>query len=178
MAASSAKIGQACDEIDLKADNQVTPEKLAQIENAAKKRRGKTREEVLERISRLKGVLHWHIHTAYDRRLTEAYKHLQELDTVVEDLKKRYESFVRTRQAATQSYEGYEITGQLRVRVREAKEQVNMLMARQGHMLELMAINELEKRSRRLEEFQVKARFAMADSYDRAVQAQSPESQN
>lgn len=29
---SSAKIGQACDEIDLKANNRVTPEKLAQIE--------------------------------------------------------------------------------------------------------------------------------------------------
>jgi hypothetical protein len=160
------------------ANERVILQKLAQIENAAKKRRGKAREEALARISRLKGVLHWHIHTAYDRRLTEAYKHLQDLDAVVEDLKKQYESFVRTRQAATQSYEGYGITGQLRVRVREAREQVNMLMARQGHMLELMAINELEKRSRRLEEFQVKARFAMADSYDRAVQTQSPESQN
>jgi hypothetical protein len=158
------------------ANERVILQKLAQIEIEAKKRQGKAREEALERISRLKGVLHWHIHTAYDRRLTEAYKHLQELDAVVEDLKKRYESFVRTRQAATQSYEGYEITGQLRARVREATEQVNMLMARQGHMLELMAINELEKRSRRLEEFQVKARFAMADSYDRAVQAQNPQS--
>jgi hypothetical protein len=45
-------------------------------------------------------------------------------------------------------------------------------------MLEVMAINELELRARRLEEYQVKARFAMADSYDRAVQLQSPESQN
>ena len=45
-------------------------------------------------------------------------------------------------------------------------------MARQGHLLEQMALHELEQRITRLEEYQVKARFAMADSYDRAVKAQ------
>lgn len=160
------------------ADERVMRQRIAAIESAAKKRQGKAREEILARISRLKGILHWRIHTEYDRRLTEAYKHLQELDALVQELKKRYDSFVRTRQAATQSYQGYEVTRQLRVRVREAKEKVSTLMARQGHMLEIMAINELEQRSRRLEEYRVKARFAMADSYDRAVKAQSPESRD
>ena len=45
-------------------------------------------------------------------------------------------------------------------------------MARQGYMLEVMALNELTTRRQRLEEFQVKARFAMADSYDRATNSQ------
>ena len=156
------------------ADERLMRQALDEIERKAKQRQGKARDEILERISRLKGVLHWRVYTSYDRRLTEAYKHLQQLDTVVDDLRTRYDSFVRTRQAATQSYEGYQMTSQLRGRIRAAMEKVNMLMARQGHMLELMAINELEQRSRRLEEFQVKARFAMADSYDRAVQAQNP----
>ena len=44
-------------------------------------------------------------------------------------------------------------------------------MARQGHMIEVMAINELELRRQRLEEYQIKARFAMAESYDRASKA-------
>ncbi len=48
-------------------------------------------------------------------------------------------------------------------------------MARQGHMLEVMAVNELSARRDRLEEFQVKARFAMADSYDRAARQQGEE---
>jgi hypothetical protein len=160
------------------ANERVMLQKLAQIESEAKKRQGKAQEEILDRIKRLKGVLHWHIYTEYDSRLTQAYKHLQALDAGVADLKKRYDSFVRTRQAAKQSYEGYDITQRLRARVREAKEKVDTLMARQGHMLEVMAINELELRSRRLEEYQVKARFAMADSYDRAVQLQNQESQN
>ncbi|WP_455207584.1 hypothetical protein, partial [Kaarinaea lacus] len=34
-----------------------------------------------------------------------------------------------------------------------------------------MAVNELEQRRQRLEEYQVKARFAMAESYDRATKA-------
>jgi len=57
--------------------------------------------------------------------------------------------------------------------IQAAEDKVKTLMARQGHMLEMMAVNELSKRRERLEEFQVKARFALADSYDRATRAES-----
>ena len=39
-------------------------------------------------------------------------------------------------------------------------------------MLEMMAVNELEQRRNRLDEYQIQARFAMAESYDRAVKTQ------
>jgi hypothetical protein len=58
------------------------------------------------------------------------------------------------------------------LRIQAAREKVQALMARQGQMIETMAVNELSKRRERLEEFQVKARFAMADSYDRASKTQ------
>lgn len=157
------------------ADERVAREKLAQLERAAKKRKGKERDELLERVSRLRGLLDFRIHTEYHQRLTEAYKHQQELDAVVEQLRERYDAFVRVRQAATQSYEGYKSIVQLRARMRAAKEKVNTLMLQQGQVLEVMAVNELEHRARRLQEYQVKARFAMADSYDRAVKAQNGE---
>ena len=157
------------------AEERIVLVKLDAIEQAAMKTKGRKREETLARVNRLRGVIHFRLLTEYDRRLTEAYKHLQALDADVAALKRRYDSFVRTRQAAKQSYEGYEAMNQLRGRVREARERVDALMARQGHVLELMAINELERRSQRLEEYQVKARFAMADSYDRAVKAQGVE---
>jgi hypothetical protein len=132
--------------------------------------------EVEARIKRLRGVLYWDIYTDYDRRLTEAYKHLHDLNHEVERLKKQYTAFVRTRQAATQSYEGYdEVIRRQRLQIQEAREKVRELMSRQGHMLESMAVNELTKRRERLAEFQVKARFAMADSYDRATRAQTQE---
>ena len=46
-------------------------------------------------------------------------------------------------------------------------------MARQGRVLESVAINELELRRTRLTDFQNQARFAYADSYDRAAKAQA-----
>jgi hypothetical protein len=132
--------------------------------------------EIKARIKRLRGMLHWNIYTDYDQRFTEAHKHLIELNHVVDQLKKQYTAFVRTRQAATQSYEGYD-DGIRRQRslIREARTTVSELMARQGHMLETMAVNELSRRRERLAEFQIKARFAMADSYDRAVRDQTQE---
>jgi hypothetical protein len=128
------------------------------------------------RIKRLRGVLHWNIYTEYDQRLTDAYEHFRDLNHEVERLKRQYTDFVRTRQAATQSYEGYDdVILRLRFLIREAMEKVGELMARQGHMLESMAVNEFTKRRERLAEFQIKVRFAMAESYDRAIRAQAQE---
>ncbi len=129
--------------------------------------------EVKARIKRLRGVLHWNIYTEYDRRLTETYKHLRELNQVIDQLNLQYAAFVRTRQAATQSYQGYDdVIRSQRARITAARKKVEELMARQGQMLENMAVNELSKRRDRLDELQVKARFALADSYDRASKAQ------
>jgi hypothetical protein len=126
------------------------------------------------RIKRLWGVLHWNTYTDYDRRLTQAYKHLHDLNQVVDQLKKQYAAFVRVRQAATQSYKGYDdVIRRQRSLISGAREKVGVLMARQGHMLETMAVNELTRRRERLTELQIKARFGMADSYDRATRAQA-----
>jgi hypothetical protein len=129
---------------------------------------------VSARVKRLRGVLHWNIHTQYDSRYTDAYKHLQDLTREIGLLKKQYETFVRARQAATQSYEGYdEVISSQRLKIGKALNKVDELMARQGNMLETMAVSELTARLDRLVDFQTKARFAMADSYDRATRDQA-----
>jgi hypothetical protein len=131
---------------------------------------------VEDRIIRLRGVLHWNIYTDYDQRFTEAHEHLLQLNREVDRLKKQYTAFVRTRQAAMQSYDGYEdVIRRQRSLTQNALEKVSKLMSRQGHMLEAMAVNELTARRERLAEFQIKARFAMADSYDRATRTQTLE---
>lgn len=149
---------------------------LAQIDQLEKQYQNDTSavgDDARRRLERLKGVIYWNIHTTYDRRLTQAYEHLHQLDESVAHLQKIYASFVRTRQAATQSYEGYEDQiRSARNHIRDAKEKVDTLMARQGHMIEVMAVNELEQRQKRLEQYQVQARFSMAESYDRAIKAQ------
>jgi tetratricopeptide (TPR) repeat protein len=130
-------------------------------------------DDVKGRVRRLWGVLDWKIYTEYDQRLTVAHKNLRDMNHVIDLLHKQYTSFVRTRQAATQSYQGYDdVIRSQRARITAAREKVEELIARQGHLLEVMAVNELTKRRDRLEEFQIKARFALADSYDRASKAQ------
>jgi len=131
-------------------------------------------QQVQTRVKRLRGVLLWRIRSEYDQRLTDAYNNLVALDKVIQKLKVSYNSFVRTRQAATQSYEGYIIPiRQLRTRIFSAQRKLKGIMAKQGRTLETMAINELDLRRKRLEEYQIKARFALAESYDRATKAQT-----
>ncbi len=130
------------------------------------------------RVARLQGALHWTLETSYHERLTETYANLAELNAVVADLQSRYQAFVRTRQAAKHSYMGYDIPIQrLRTRVASSLKRLNLLMARQGHMLETVAINELKLRRKRLQMYQNEARYAFADSYDRAARAQAREEQ-
>jgi hypothetical protein len=152
-------------------DERLILQKITSLEESVKKQ-GINDVKLLQRISRLKGVITWNTRIEYDDRFTKAAENLAELDQHVKRLKQIYNSFVRTRQAATQSYKGYDkpLT-QLAVRIRAALGKIKVLMARQGHMIEVMAINELEQRRQRLEEYQVKARFAMAESYDRATKA-------
>ena len=157
------------------ADERILRLQLAQLEAKYKDDTSAEADNARRRIARLNGRIDYDIKTTYDQRLTDAYKNLRQLDADVDRLKKIYAAFVRTRQAATQSYQGYdEQIRHARNRSRDAKEKVASLMARQGHMLEVMATHELEQRRERLEGYQVKARFAIAESYDRAVKAQQP----
>lgn len=128
------------------------------------------------RIARLQGVLKFVLRTEYDERLNRFDRHLRELQSSVDLLNAQYEAYVRVRQAAVHSYSGYEKPiGRLRTRVSEAEVRIERLMARQGHMLERVAIRELELRQKRLARYHDQARYALADSYDRASRSQSQE---
>ena len=155
------------------AEERLLGERIARLEQGASAEATGGPAVIATRLKRLRGMLDWKIYTEYDQRLTVAHKNLHELNLVVDLLRKQYTAFVRTRQAATQSYQGYdEVIRRQRARIIAAQGKVQELMARQGHLLEVMAVNELSRRRERLEEFQVKARFAMADSYDRATRDQ------
>jgi hypothetical protein len=120
-------------------------------------------------VTILRGALTWRLETQYHERLTEAHEHLNELTADIDAMTRAYEEFVRTRQAATHSYVGYDLQiGRLRERVRENLERTELLMARQGHLIETVAITQLELRRERLVAQQTEARFGIADSYDRA----------
>ena len=151
-------------------------DRISRLEEHIAAHPGEVNEETKQRVERLRGILLWRVNSEYDQRLTDAYNHLISLDDIIKNIKIRHRSFIRTRQAATQSYEGYLIPiRQLRTRLFAAKRQLKGVMAKQGRVLETMAINELDRRRKRLEEYQIKARFALAESYDRATKAQLDE---
>ena len=130
--------------------------------------------ELLERIARLRGLVTWEVKTQYHDRLTEFYEHILDSNKALEVLTAQYNAFVRVRQAATHSYQGYDTPiKQLRTRVGSAAQRIDLLMARQGHLLEQVAIRELKLRVARLESYEERARYALADSYDRATAAQN-----
>jgi len=158
------------------ADERIAMERISVLEEYIKAHPRDVGEEFIQRVKRLRGVILWSIQSDYDQRLTDAYNHLIDLDELIKELNTRYQSFIRTRQAATQSYDGYSIPiRQFRTRLFDAQRKLKGVMAKQGRVLETMAINELDQRRKRLEEYQIKARFALAESYDRATKAQLDE---
>ena len=156
------------------ADERIAGERIALIEKQLGDSDSPESLTLRHRAARLRGVLTWRLETEYPQRLTAAYEHLSELNTPVDALTRQYDAFVRTRQAAMHSYVGYDaqIAG-LRERVGGALERVDILMARQGHMIETVAINKLEARRERLVAQQAEALYGLADSYHRAGLAQS-----
>ena len=156
-----------------KIDERLALNKIYRIEKKYAKDSSANTNGINARINRLKGVIQWNIDTEYQQRFTEADKNLTSLNKHIGNLEKNYRSFVRTRQSATQSFVGYDDSiRQLKNKIKFAAEKVDLLLIRQGHMLELMSINELKTRRKRIEELQIKARFSVAESYDRAVKAQ------
>jgi tetratricopeptide (TPR) repeat protein len=127
-----------------------------------------------QRAAHLRGAITWQLETEYNDRLTAAHAHLKELNTQIDELTKQYDEFVRSRQAATLSYVGYDKQiEQLRKRVGDALANVDSLMERQGQMIENVAISRLDARKERLVAQQTEARFGVADSYDRAARDQA-----
>jgi hypothetical protein len=152
------------------ADERVALERLRKIETALKHTSGPECAAQQARLQHLQGVLTWRLYTEYPERLTQAHKDLHELNEDTQMLQEQYAGFVRARQAAVHSYAGYDQAIQrLRTRVGEALQRVETLLARQGHLIEAVAIDELNTRRQRLEAYQVQARYAVADSYDRAL---------
>ncbi len=155
-------------------EEQLILERIERIEAALAGTERGDKDALQARLDRLRGRVTWSIETEYHERFTQFDKNLRSLGEAMAVAQAEYDEYVRSRQAATHSYEGYDkpIT-RLRADVRQAVERIDRLMARQGHLLEVVAIDELIARRDHLENYGDKARFALADSYDRATQAQA-----
>jgi tetratricopeptide (TPR) repeat protein len=157
-------------------DERLIDEQLAAIERALKNDESTDVMALERRVGRLRGVLNFTLETEYHERLTAFDRNLRELQSAIDEMTGQYESFVRVRQAAVHSFEGYTAPiRRLSTRVDSALSRIELLMARQGHVIERVAVDELVARRERLNHYRDQARFAMADSYDRATKAREPD---
>jgi len=154
------------------AEERMAGERLALIEKQGGGSGSPEALELRQRAARLRGVITWRLETEYPERLTAAHAHLKELAADVDALTRKYDAFVRSRQAATHSYAGYDARiERIRGSVDEAQQRVDTLMTQQGHLIETVAIAQLRIRRDRLVTQQTEARYAVAESYDRAARA-------
>ena len=155
------------------AEERTAGERLALIEKQIAASQRPDAAALRQRAARLRGVLTWRLETEYPERLSAAHAHLKELNAQVDALTRQYDAFVRTRQAATQSYDGYGAQiERLRRSVGDDLQRVTVLMEKQGKMIETVAIDQLQARRDRLAAQETEARFGVADSYDRAARAE------
>ena len=148
--------------------------RIEYIENALFGAQTPFESSLQNRMRRLKGLLIFTLETEYHERFTEFDRNLRGLDEAMAIVESQYDQYVRARQAATHSYVGYETPiSRMRARVSQSIDRIDRAMALQGHLLESVAVEELVARRGRLETYRDKARFALADSYDRATQAQA-----
>ena len=149
-------------------------DRIEAIEAALSEVDDSTGSSFTRRTMRLKGVLQFTLETEFHARLTEFDQNLRELDAAMAVVDAQYEQYVRARQAATHSFTGYDSPmNRLSADVDRSIRTVERLMTRQGQLLEIVAIDELMARRGRLQAYGDKARFALADSYDRASQSQA-----
>jgi hypothetical protein len=164
----SSRLLATSEELQIAATIEAIRERLEGIDDPDRKRATRAR------LDRLAGVITWRLETRYHERLTEVHAKLRDLTGHVDALTERYESFVRVRQAAEHSHIGYDARiADLRSSSTRSIERIDTVKEHQGRLLEAVAIHELGIRRGRLEAYQDKARFAFADSYDRAVKAQA-----
>ncbi len=156
------------------AEERIVTERIGELEKRLRDRPEAETHALLLRLQRLKGAVIWSLNTQYHERLAQTFKDLNDLNGDIAVLTEQYEAFVRARQAATHSYVGYDAAlSRLRRRVADALQNVGVAMTRQGKLIEMVAINELSVRRDRLESYQSQARYAVADSYDRATRDQA-----
>lgn len=143
-------------------------------------RRQRLDQQLSDNLGSSNNEYEYYLSSAYARAV-EIYGKLQPMNEEIKKIKKAHASYVSLRQAIAHSYPTQGMPPQdyadqivpFRNRVRAAMQKINTLMLKQGQALEVMAVDELEQRRKRLQEYQSQARYALAKSYERASKQQS-----
>jgi hypothetical protein len=123
-----------------------------------------------EQQQRLQGVLYWQVNADYKARLWKAKRQVAELDTLLAEARQSRDNLQQTGVGVTADFGAFD------KRIAAHRIEIGRLQARtartrlaQGKAIEKLAVKELENRKKRLDSYLVQARFALAQTYDSAL---------
>ena len=128
--------------------------------------------DLRERLALVKGVLFFRLNDAYSARLWEEHRSLKDLNLALHEAQSRWIRVEQARRAVpTNTGEFATRIAALRVRIDELATRLAATEQQQADYLARVAVDELEDQKSRLGTYQVQARFALAEMYDRAANA-------
>jgi tetratricopeptide (TPR) repeat protein len=134
-------------------------------------RQGDAREKA--RLAR--GVLVWKLDAAWRVRSWQTSRALRDLNATVYDARTRETASGNARMGAPERNAALgRRVGRMSPRVAELAVRVEHAREAQGRRLADIAVGELEEQRKRLDEYSVQARYALATIYDRAAAADAP----
>ncbi|HEY1725838.1 MAG TPA: hypothetical protein VGF89_10465 [Steroidobacteraceae bacterium] len=130
---------------------------------------GIERDDAVDKVRLLKGVLYWKLDAAFKERSYAQRRALREVDAALEELQNRWVRVQRARATVPTD------TGEFAARIAALGERIKAMRTRladaagqQNGYLETVAAAALAAQKDRIEAYSVQARFALADIYDRA----------
>ncbi len=123
-----------------------------------------------DKIRLMKGVLYWRLDAQFKERSYAERRALRSLDALLNEAQNRWVRVQHARSSVPNNTGEFEarITA-LAARIALLREQLTQSAQQQDHYLEQLASGALLEQKDRLAAYQVQARFALADIYDRAA---------
>jgi hypothetical protein len=149
---------------------------LNDIDNRLKRLAGKKDTAAQrEKYAFMEGVLYWDIAKDVVPRTWTLKRELKSLDEALAEAKSQDASLKDAWSRAPMAFEGFEgrIAGQQK-RIDSLRRQVNAARKEQERFIQNLALNEILGYRQRLENYQVRARFALARLYDTIAKEETP----
>ena len=128
--------------------------------------------EMRDRLRLLKGVMYWRLSESFKARLWNERRSVKELEASLVETQKRVVLVKQARQDMPSNTGGFasRVTA-VRQRMDQLLQRLAALSEQQNRFLQALAIRELEAQKRRIEIYQIQARYELAAIYDKAAQA-------
>ncbi len=155
------------------ADERTQWAKVRQLETAASNASGNDADELRterDKVRLMKGVLYWRLDAQFKERSYAERRALRSLDALLNETQNRWVRVQRARNSVpTNTGDFAARIAALAARIATLKERLAQSAQQQDHYLEQLASTALLEQKDRLAAYQVQARFALADIYDRAT---------